>query len=125
MLLVPYTDLAFQLASEEVSTRLPQRLHLLYPNGPRIFRRGNQLWIRSPIGFVWRAYGIQLIVLIKFILNPFSYWTTGPSWFFGVLSWLCTVAIVLFCVLTCHRGMMTQIPVLNAILDLPLSVFST
>jgi len=52
MLLVPYTDLAFQLASEEVSTRLPQRLHLLYPNGPRIFRRGNQLWIRSPIGFV-------------------------------------------------------------------------
>jgi len=54
MLLVPYTDLVFQLACEEESTRLPQGLHLLYPNGPSIFRRGNQLCIRSPIGFVGR-----------------------------------------------------------------------
>jgi len=37
-----------------MSTRLPQGLHLLYPNGSNIFRRGKQLWIRSPIGFVWR-----------------------------------------------------------------------
>jgi len=54
MLLVPCTALMFQLACAEESTRLPQGLHLLYPNGPNIFRRGNQLWIRSPIGFVWR-----------------------------------------------------------------------
>jgi len=54
MLLVPCTDLVFQFACAEESTRLPQGLHLLYPNGPNIFRRGNQLWIRSPIGFVWR-----------------------------------------------------------------------
>jgi len=54
MLLVPYTDLVFQFACKEESTRLPQGLHLLYPNGPNIFRLGNQLWIRSPIGFVWR-----------------------------------------------------------------------
>jgi len=54
MLLVPYMDLVFQFACEEESNRLPQGLHLPYPNGPSIFRRGNQLWIRSPIVFVWR-----------------------------------------------------------------------
>jgi len=70
------------------------------------------------------TYNIQLIALSNFIQSPFSYWTTGPSWFFGVLSWPCTVAIVLFCALTCNPGMMNQIPVLNAILDLPLSVFN-
>jgi len=52
MLLVPYTDIVFQFACEEKSTRLTQGLHILYPNGPKIFRRGNQLRIRSPIGFV-------------------------------------------------------------------------
>jgi len=40
------------------------------------------------------THDIQLIVLSNFILSPFSYWTTGP--FFGVLSWPCTVAVVLF-----------------------------
>jgi len=30
-------DLVFQFACEEESTRLPQGLHLLYPNGPNIF----------------------------------------------------------------------------------------
>jgi len=123
MVLVPYTDLVFQFAREENSTRLPQGLHLLYPNGPKIFRRGNQLWIRSPIGFVWRDLRYPAECGVQ--LHPFSYWTTGPTWFSGVLSWPCAVAIVLFCALTCHRGMMNQIPVLNAILDLPLLVFNT
>jgi len=71
------------------------------------------------------TYDIQLVVWSNFILSPFSYWTMGLSWFFGVLSWPCTVVTVLFCVRTCHPGMMNQISVLNVILDLPLLVFNT
>jgi len=48
----------------------------------------------------------------------------GSVLVFCVLSWPCTVVIVLFCVRACHPGMMNQIPVLNAILDLHLSVFN-
>jgi len=40
------------------------------------------------------TYDIQLIVLSNFHLSPFSYWTTGRSWFFDVLSWPCTVAVL-------------------------------
>jgi len=64
------------------------------------------------------TYDIQLIALSNFVLSPFSYWTTSPSW-------PCTVAIVLFGALTCYPGTMVQIPMLKATSTLPLSVLNT
>jgi len=85
MLLVPCTDLVFQFACAEESTRLPQGLHLLYPN-PNITYFVEEI----NCGYVVRLvlfganYDIQLVVWFNFILSPFSYWTTGMSWFFGI-----------------------------------------
>jgi len=41
-----------------------------------MFRRGDKLWIRSPIGFVWRnlEYPADRAVQLHPVPRPFSYW---------------------------------------------------
>jgi len=87
----------FQFACEEKSTRLQQRLHFLYPNGPKIFRRGNQLWVRSPIGFVWRNLRHPADRAVQFRPESFLllddesvlalHRSDSPVWRADVLSW--------------------------------------